>query len=83
MPTETLRFVIVNAEVGTGEFVRIVRHALPLGQGADDAEATLCSEARPAQGWKASGFTSLPELISCLACREQARAAIREAHPIG
>jgi hypothetical protein len=81
MTTEVPRFVIVAVEVGAGEFVRLARHALPLGQGVE-AEATLCDTPRPAGGWTTAGFTTLTETLSCLACKQQANAAVRDAHPV-
>jgi hypothetical protein len=57
-------------------------HALPLGQGTD-AEHTLCSIARPAEGWITSGYTSMIEMIGCDRCRDAAKASLREAYPLG
>jgi hypothetical protein len=75
MTPEVPRFIIVAVEVGAGEFVRLARHALPLGQGVE-AEATLCDTPRPAGGWTTAGYTTLTETLSCLACRQQANAAV-------
>jgi hypothetical protein len=69
-----LRFVLVAVEADEGAFVR---HALPAG--VTDAASALCDEPRPAEGWRTSGFTSIPELIGCPLCQRMARARATEA----